>query len=259
MERLAKYLEASPTLRIWVRLNQSATLLALVVGLSALAVAYEKYIEDKVKASEDRITKAWDTVTKMAGKGSNGGQISAIQILVKNKVSLDRVDLHNTYLAGADLQNASLRGANLSGSNLTGANLHGANLAGANLDEVTLYNGNLGGVEFDDVTLARSKLAFSKVDIAIVRAKSLRNTDLTGVAFVLEDEEGVSDFGMYADTVAESPNADNAQNLINQACAEQKFNEKQDRLLPIRLPNKSCNVGRSYQGIKNKVYEYLEY
>lgn len=97
-------LETSPTMRVWVRLNQSVTMIALFVAIGGFSVAYLKFNEDRMKADEDRISKAWDTVTKMAGKGSNGGQIHAIEILVKNGVSLDSADLRNTYLAGANLK-----------------------------------------------------------------------------------------------------------------------------------------------------------
>ena len=259
MKRVAEYLETSPTVRAWVRLNQSATIIALLVAIGAFTVAYVKFNEDRLKSDEDRISKAWDTVIKMAGKRSNGGQINAIQILVKNGVSLDSVDLRNTYLVGANLKGASMRAANLSGANLTGANLQGVNLSGANLDSAQLYNSDLGGVTFDGASLTSTRLAFAKVDIAVILAKSLQNTDLTGVKFVLEDAEGISDFGSFNDTIAESPSADGRQRLIDQSCANSKFSATQDRLLPIRLPVRACRYSANYQNIRNKVYEYSGY
>ncbi len=259
MKQLAEYLEKSPVVRVWVRLNQSATIIALVVAIGALTVACIKFNEDKIKADEDRISKAWDIVSKMAGKGSNGGQVNAIQILVKSGVSLDRIDLRNTYLVGANLNGASMRAANLSGANLNGANLHGANLSGANLDGTKLYNSNLGGAIFSEASLVSARLAFAKVDIAIILAKSLKNTDLTGANFVLEDAEGNNDFGVFNDTIAESANADGGQRLIDQSCASSTFGVRQDRLLPIKLPVRPCGYGSNYQNIHNKVYEYSGY
>ena len=259
MNRIAEYLEKSPTVRVWVRINQSATIIALAVAIGAFAVAYIKFNEDRIKTDEDRISKAWDTVTKMAGKGSNGGQVNAIQILVKNGVSLDRIDLRNTYLVGANLKGASMRAANLSGANLTGANLQGSNLSGANLDGAKFYNSNLGGAMFDGASLISTRLAFAKVDISLILAKSLQNTDLTGVNFVLEDAEGNNDFGSFNDTIAEAPNADGRQRLIDQSCANSKFGAKQDRLLPIKLPVRPCGYGSNYQNIQHKVYEYSGY
>jgi len=256
MKRAAEYLETSPTVRVWVRLNQSATIIALIVAIAALTIARVKFNEERLKFDEDRISKAWDTVTKMAGKGSNGGQVNAIQILVKNGVSLDRIDLRNTYLAGANLEGASMRAANLNGANLIGANLRGADLAGASLDSAQLYNGDLGGVTFDGASLTSARLAFAKVDIAVVLAKSLQNADLTGVKFVLEDADGNSDFGSFNDTIAESPSADGRQRLIDQTCADSKFGATQDRRLPIRLPVRACTYGVKYKDIQRKFYEY---
>ncbi|QIR77262.1 pentapeptide repeat-containing protein [Sulfurospirillum diekertiae] len=195
----------------------------------------------------------------MAGKGSNGGQVNAIQILVKNGISLDKIDLRNTYLVGANLKGVSMRAANLSGANLTGANLQGANLSGANLDGVKLYNSNLGGVMFDEASLTSARLSFAKVDIAVILAKSLKNTDMTGVTFVLEDTEGNNDLSLFNDTIAESPNADRRQWKIDQSCANSKFAKPQDQLLPIKLPVHPCNYSANYQNIQNKVYEYSGY
>ena len=256
--------------RIWVRLNQSVTLIALIVALGAFAITYIKFNEDKLKYDEDkisnqlkydedRIAKAWDTLTKMAGKKSNGGQINAIQILVKNEVPLDKIDLQDTYLEGANLKGALLRGANMKSVNLTSANLQNADLSGANFDGAYLYGSNLGGTIFDGASFKSTYLAFAKVDIGIILASSLRNADLTGVKFVLEDSEGNSDFQMFGDTIAEHSNADEGQWKINQSCANQKFNEPQDQFIPINLPRRACNYGVNYKNIEHKVYKRSDY
>lgn len=259
MKRFAEFLETSPTVRAWVRLNQSATIVALVVAVGALTVSYIKFNEDKLKSDEDRISKAWDTVTKMAGKDSNGGQVNAIQILVKNGITLDKIDLRNTYLAGANLKGASMRAASLNGANLDGANLQGADLSGANLDGAQLHNSDLGGVTFDGASFTSARLAFAKVDVSIVLAKSLKNTDLTGVKFVLEDSEGNTDFGTFGDTIAEAPNADGRQRQVDQSCGDSKHNAVQDRMLPIKLPTRPCGYAVNYQKVKAKTYEYSGY
>jgi hypothetical protein len=256
MQRLAEFLDKSPLVRIWVRLNQSATILALCVAIAALYVAYTKYNEDKVKADEDRIAKAWDTLTKMAGKGSNGGQVAAIQILVGNGVRLDRVNLKNTYLAGANLKGAYLTGANLSGANLSNANLHGANLSDADIKNAILVNSNLGNVIFDGANLDGAILAFSKVDIAVVTSKSMKKTDITGVKFVQEDESGESDFSMFWDTIAENWRADERQKRINETCSEKKLNKFQDKLLPVKIANVPCLSKVDYQSIGTKSYGF---
>ncbi len=256
MKRLAEFLDNAPLVRIWVRLNQSATILALCVALAGLYVAYTKYSEDKVKADEDRVTKAWDTLTRMAGKGSNGGQVAAIQILVGSGVRLDRVNLKNTYLAGANLKGAFLTGANLSGANLSNANLQGADLSDADMQNAILVNSNLGNATFDGANLDGAILAFSKVDIAVVLSKSLKKTDITGVKFVEEDEDGESDFSMFGDTIAENWRADERQMRINETCSEKKWNVPQDKLLPVRITNIPCTFKVDYQRIGIRSYGY---
>lgn len=256
MKRLAEFLDNAPVVRIWIRLNQSATILALCVASAALYVAHTKYTEDKVKADEDRVTKAWDTLTRMAGKGSNGGQVAAIQILVGSGVRLDQSNLKNTYLAGANLKGAFLTGADLSGANLSNANLQGADLSGANMRNAILVNSNLGNAMFDGATLDGATLAFSKVDIAVVLSKSMKKTDITGVKFVEEDEDGKSDFSMFWDTVAENWRADERQRKINETCSEKKWHVPQDRLLPIKIANVPCSIKVNYQSISARSYGY---
>lgn len=258
MEKLAKFLEKSSIVRIWIRLNQSSTIFALVVALVALHVAYSKYTEDRVKADEDRISKAWSTLTNMSGKGSNGGQINAIQILVNSDVKLDQVNLSNTYLGGANLKGAFLRNANLSGANLSNANLQSANLSGANLKGTVLVHANLGGAMFDGADLSGAILSFSKLDIAVVLARSMSGADITGVKFVLEDSDGNSDFSVFGDTVAESWRADERQERINETCSDKKWNEPQDELLPVEIVNKPCKKKINYQNAHNQVYEFSE-
>ena len=127
--RLADKLEKNPLLRIWVRINQSLALFALVVAAIGFAVAIKKFDVDEKKADEDRLAKAWDVVSRMTGKQSNGGQVSALERLNSFGISLDFVDIHNTYSAGVNLRRAQLHKANLSGANLEGADLSGANLS----------------------------------------------------------------------------------------------------------------------------------
>jgi len=192
----------------------------------------------------------------MAGKGSNGGQVVAIQILVGSGVRLDRVDLKNTYLAGANLKGAFLRGANLSGANLSNANLQGADLSDADMKNAILVNSNLGSATFDGANLDGAVLAFSKVDIAVVLSKSMQKTDITGVKFVEEDEDGESDFSMFWDTIAENWRADERQRRINEACSEKKWNVAQDKLLPVKIVNIPCPLKVDYQSIGVRSYGY---
>lgn len=274
LNKIANFVDQASFIRIWVRLNQSATLFVLIIAVVGFKLSYEKYLEDHVKMDEDRITKAWDIVTSMAGKKSNGGQINAIQILVKNTISLDHIDLQNTYLRGVNLKGASLDGANLNNADLRGANLQGASLRGANLSNVDLieanlknadlsnanldyaklYHANLTGTRFDNATLVNTKLAFATVDIGVILSKNLNNTDFTGVSFVLMDSQGNPDWDSYADTIAESSEADNAQEKINNSCQFSYYN-KPNKDLPIKLSIRLCGGNINYEHIKDRNYD----
>ena len=194
----------------------------------------------------------------MSGKGSNGGQITVIQILVNSNVRLDRVDLRNTYLAGAKMKGASLRGADLSGANLSNANFQGADFSGANLKGAVLVNSHLGGVIFDEAHLEGAVISFSKLDIGVLLSKSMKEADITGARFVLEGDDGESDFSMFDDTIAESWRADERQKRINETCSDKKWNEPQDKLLPVKIVNNPCARKINYQNIRNKIYEFAE-
>lgn len=247
LERISKYIDDIPLLKIWIKLNQSFTIFAFLIASSGFAIAYSKYIDDKSKQKEeknrvedDRITKSWDTIDKMSGKYSNGGQVSAINILVRDKISLDRVDLHHTYLAGANLSGASLREADLSGADLTNANLKNANLEGAKMDDAILYRSNLEGSNLDQASFINADLAFSRIDISIALSKSLKGADITGVKFVSHNEDDVNDFTLYYDTIGSSSDADGAQGRIELACANHKYDAKQSPSFPFKLPNHPC-------------------
>lgn len=247
LEKISKYMEDHHLLKIWIKLNQSFSIFAFVIAASGFGIAYLKYNEDKHKQKEekiireeDRISKAWDTLVNMSSKNSNGGQVNAINILVHGGVSLDRVDLHHTYLAGANLKGASLREADLRGADLRYANLQNANLEGAKIDDTILYGSNLQGANLKQATFINADLAFSKIDISIALSKSLTGTELTGVKIVSSDEKDVSDFTSYFDTIGSSSDADGAQDRINLACANHEYNKKQSPSLPFNLPNHPC-------------------
>ena len=121
LDRLASRAENSPSFRLWVRLNQSLPLIALVVAIFAAGYAYKKYVADESKAEEDRVAAAWDVVTRMSGRMSNGGQIEAVKLLHRRKIPLRNVDLHGTYLRGLPLVGGDLSEANLEESNLAEA------------------------------------------------------------------------------------------------------------------------------------------
>lgn len=243
---IADTFEKSALSRIWVRLNQSATLFVLIVAVIAFKLSYDKYNEDRIKTDEDRITKAWDTVTKMAGKQSNGGQVNAIQILAKNSIVLDRIDLKNTYLRGVDLSHTSLKGADLSNADLTDANLQYADLSDAILDGAILNRANLVGTLLVRATLVQTKLSFAKVDMTIANSKNMNNADLTGTYFTFTGENQKNIMDSYMKTYGTFQSFDNAQNKMNNACADIKYEVKQDKSFPFKLPTRPCGGNTNY-------------
>ena len=181
LEKIADRLEKNSFLRIWIRINQSLALFALVVAAVGFTVALKKFDVDEVKADEDRVAKAWDVVSRMTGKQSNGGQVSALEKLNTSGISLNFIDLHNTFAANVNLRGAKLRNANLSGANLEGSDLTGADLVGADLTSATLIGAKLSGADMTDAKFRDAKLAFAKVDLTIALAADLRDADLTAV------------------------------------------------------------------------------
>lgn len=251
-ERLATWAERSPSVRLWVRINQSATVLSLFVASIAFALAYLKYTEDNHKADEDRIAKAWDVVIRMSGKQSNGGQVSAIERLVRSNTSLARIDLHQTFIAHAKLERADLQASNLAGADLSGANMRHARLAGADLSGANLSNADLSGADLTGVNLAGAILAFATIDVNVIEARSIAMADITGARFVYVDEDDSSMWDAYADTIGEGDAAQNVQHIIDSTCSDARFNERLGREVPFVIHARRCPHPLDYKSLKRQ-------
>jgi uncharacterized protein YjbI with pentapeptide repeats len=160
------------------------------------------------------------------------------------------VDLHGTYLANANLKGASLRGANFSGAILTKTNLQGADLTEANFQGATLIKANLAGTQLDNANFSHANLFSARVNISAILARDLTEADLTSVTFVYEDENGDDIWSSYSDSIAESPEEENAQTRIDLACANKKLNAPQSDELPIKLPTRPCKHVIDYSSLK---------
>jgi hypothetical protein len=105
------------------------------------------------------------------------------------------LDLHKTYLLGADLgwaylgginlERADLEGANLERANLGGANLRGANLERANLEEVNIKGAKLeeaylGGAYLEKANLEGAYLEKANLGGAYLREANLGEVKLEG-------------------------------------------------------------------------------
>lgn len=122
-----------------------------------------------------------------------------LEILSKN-VPLDKIELKEVNLSGADLRKTNLREVNLSGANLMGAylgeanlvraNLNGvnlmkadlreANLNGSNLVEADLSGANLMGAELMGVDLTRANLSGANLMEANLNRANLNGSNLSG-------------------------------------------------------------------------------
>lgn len=245
LERLANGLDKNPVVRIWVRVNQSLALFALLVAAVGFAVALKKFNVDEVKADEDRVAKAWDVVSRMAGKQSNGGQVSALERLNAFGISLEFVDIHNTFAAGVKLRNAKLHGATLSSANLEGADLSDADLEEANLTGANLAGAKLSGANMFDAKSKNARLTFAKVDLGIVLASDMRDADLTGAEIVFEDSEGEK-WEAFSDSLAEVRDIGEMQALFDSACANPQFSPAMNPLLEVKPPQHRCKVEPDY-------------
>jgi hypothetical protein len=253
--RLAEWIEKSPSLRIWVRLNQSLTLFALIVASFGFAIAVRKFDVDERKADEDRLAKAWDVVSRMSGKQSNGGQVAALERLNSRGVPLDFLDIHQTYAPGMKLSHARLHGANLAGANLEAADLSAADLEEADLTGANLLGANLSGADLAKAKLRNAKLAFARVDISVVLASDMRNTDLTGAAIVFapdEDDEDGETWAAFSDSLSDNRELNEVQALFDTACASPRFVPEMYPRLKIEPPRRQCPSEPNYVQLSSK-------
>jgi hypothetical protein len=233
-------MERNALLRIWVRINQSSALFALFIATIGFAVAVQKFQVDQRKADEDRVAKAWDVVSRMAGKQSNGGQVSAVERLNSYAIALDFIDFHNTYAARVNLHDARLRQANLSGANLEGANFSHADLAEADLSGANLIGANLAGANLGEAKLRNARLSFAQVDLSIVLASDIRDADLTGATIVFEDSEDGEVWTSFSDSLADVREMNEVQELFATACANPRFPTVMYSRLDIDPPRRRC-------------------
>ena len=250
VSKLSSFLETHPIPKIWVKLNQSVTIIALLIAIISFYFAYKKYNTDLAKNDEDRIAKAWDVVARAGGKRSNIGQIAALERLKAFHQSLDHVDLHDTVIMGVDLTGANLEGANFSGTTLISSRLNDCNLRNTDFKGANLIGSNLANAQLDDVNFSNASLAFSRVDISLLLTRSLKNTDLTGITLVFDDTEDGERWDAFSDTISEARNDSEIQQLLNEACADPTYRIKVDRSLSFRFPTKPCLNSTNYDEIQ---------
>ena len=120
----------------------------------------------------------------------------------EDKMNLNKTNLKEVDLSGADLSRVNLRGSNLrevnliqadlSGANLIeadlmGANLIGADMSGADLSGAFLGEANLNGANLSGTNLRNSLLAVSSFAGANLSNADLGSTNLTNANFAIAD------------------------------------------------------------------------
>ncbi|MEM9203751.1 MAG: pentapeptide repeat-containing protein [Actinomycetota bacterium] len=113
---------------------------------------------------------------------------------------LDRADLRNAKLNGADLSGASMRDVNLDDAELIGARLDGADLSDANVRravlgrasmvDATLFNADLSEASLTDADLTKADLRAATLDEARLLNTTLLDADLTHASLLDADLEG---------------------------------------------------------------------
>lgn len=98
-------------------------------------------------------------------------------------VNLVGADLRSARLGGARLEDTDLRGANIRGASLRGANLHSASLVGADLRYITLVGANIRYAHLEGANLEGAHLQAAKLVGADLRDTDLRGADFRGADF----------------------------------------------------------------------------
>lgn len=249
VNKTALFLENHPVPKIWVKLNQSVTIVAVSIAIFSFYVAFKKYNSDIARNDEDRIAKAWDVVARAGGRRANIGQKAALERLNALHQSLDHVDLHGTVILQLNLNGANLEDANFSGATLISSQLNDANLCNADFSGANLAGAELANAQFDDANFTKASLAFARVDVALFLAGSLENTDLTGVTLVFDDTEDGERWEAFSDTIAESRDDEDIQDLLDEACADPEYPIKVSRVLPYKFPTTPCATPLKYREI----------
>ncbi len=110
----------------------------------------------------------------------------AVEVAVKENISLDGVNLRQANLVGAELDNVSLNkaclwGANLTRANMTGAQLHGSDCRNANIKDCCLAESDCSGVDFRGSYFSNTIFREANLENTIFSCLSLFNQNLTEI------------------------------------------------------------------------------
>lgn len=157
---------------------QGGTLLAFL----AAAVHYLVTIPERAKATRDQVRQshylAWQTINLAASQPASGGRIEALEALVRDHVSLLRIQAEGAVLTGIDLHRANMAQSNFKGALLGGANLQETVMGGSDLE-----GAYFGIAKLQYALLPGSNLAGANFMSADMRHAYLRGAELRGAGF----------------------------------------------------------------------------
>ena len=150
---------------------------------------------------EDEIFSTWQVVNH-ASEDKSGVKRLALERLLRNrfslngldleKINLQEVNLQQADLLETNLQQADLRGANLQQAELLGANLQQADLLRANLQQAIILDANLQEVKLLGANLQQAKLWETNLQQADLREANLQQAELLGADLQQADLRGTN-------------------------------------------------------------------
>ncbi|MFN4277052.1 MAG: pentapeptide repeat-containing protein [Ferrovibrio sp.] len=138
LSRILDFFENNVFIRLVVRFGQTVGWVSAAIAATAFFYTYAK---DQRSADEAARFQAWTLVNMQSGREGNGGQIAALERLVKDgaimrglkmdRAYLDRINMRGAIADESSFVEASMHGANLSYGHFMNANFSKAEMSGA--------------------------------------------------------------------------------------------------------------------------------
>ena len=120
------------------------------------------------KAQEIEMITLYRTDKSIIGTFPVDSVKEAVELAVRQGISLEDANLKRVDIKGAKLKGADFEGADLESTNLTNANLKWANCKGANLTNANLTRANLSSVDLMGAVLTKANFTDANFDFAAI-------------------------------------------------------------------------------------------
>ncbi|MEM6255150.1 MAG: pentapeptide repeat-containing protein [Cyanobacteria bacterium P01_D01_bin.156] len=144
-------------------------ILADKVEAIAVLLAATLFILEASERKADKQAELWQVIDNAAGIETSHARIKAIESLIRDRVSLEGIDLPNADLSRVNLSNADLSFANLSNADLAGVDLSNADLSSAELKDTDLSDAFFSNTDLSSADLRGSDPSgsdFGNVDLS---------------------------------------------------------------------------------------------